>query len=91
VKAKGDEYTATPHFANFLEAVKRRDHTHLNADVAVGVAAANQCHLTNIAYRVKRTLNVVRSTGRFAGDAEANGMLTRNYRAPYVVPVIGPA
>jgi hypothetical protein len=26
-------------------------------------------------------------TGRFVGDAEANAMLTRKYRAPYVVAV----
>ncbi len=85
-KAPKDAYTATGHMRNFFEAVKSRDHTKLNADVEVGVAAANYCHLANIAYRVKRTLNVAQSTGRFNGDPEANGMLARNYRAPYIVP-----
>ena len=85
-KAPPGEYSATPHLKNFFDAVRSRDAGKLNADVEVGVAAANYCHLANIAYRVGRTLRMAQSTGRFAGDEEANAMLTRNYRHPYVVP-----
>jgi hypothetical protein len=31
-------------------------------------------------------LNFDPKTERYTGDAEANAMLTRNYRAPFVVP-----
>ena len=43
-------------------------------------------HLANISYRVGRTLNWDSKKMECTGDAEANKMLTRPYRAPYVVP-----
>jgi len=79
-------WTPVPHFKNFLDAVRNRDHTTLNADVEVGARAAAYGHLANIAYRVKRTLNLAQSSGRFLNDDAANALLTRNYRAPYIVP-----
>jgi predicted dehydrogenase len=75
-----------PHMANFLAAVRSRDYKSLHADIEVGVASATYCHLANISYRVGRRLAIDRATGRFVNDPEANRMLTRNYRAPYVVP-----
>jgi predicted dehydrogenase len=77
-----------PHMRNFLEAVRQRDPKLLNADIAVGVAAAAFCHLANIAYRLKRRLRVDPATQTFPGDEEANRMLTRQYRPPYVVPEV---
>ena len=78
-------WTPVPHFANFLDAVRSRNHLDLNADVEAGVRAAAYCHLANVAYRVKRTLRVAQSSGRFVDDEEANALLTRDYREPYVV------
>jgi hypothetical protein len=43
-------------------------------------------HFANTSYRLGRTLNFDPKTERYTGDAEANAMLTRNYRAPFVVP-----
>ena len=43
-------------------------------------------HMANIAYRVGRQLKFDGKTERFVGDAEADQLLTREYRAPYVVP-----
>jgi predicted dehydrogenase len=80
-----EDWETTPHMKNFLDAVRSRDYRKLNADVAVGVRAADYCHLANIAYRTGRSLRVSESTGKFLGDEEANGLLTRNYREPYVV------
>ena len=70
---------------NFFDAVRKRNHTILSAEVEIGARSAAYCHLANIAYRVGRTVRMALSTGRFIGDEEANALLTRNYRAPYVV------
>jgi len=77
-----------PHMRNFLEAVRKRDHRILTADIEIGAAAAAFCHLANIAYRLRRRLRIDPETERFIGDEEANRMLTREYRHPYVVPEI---
>ena len=43
-------------------------------------------HLGNISYRLGRTLSFDPLKMEFINDAEANAMLTRKYRAPFVVP-----
>jgi predicted dehydrogenase len=43
-------------------------------------------NLDKTSYRMGRTLTLDPKTECFIGDAEANGMLTQQYRAPYVVP-----
>ena len=72
--------------ANFLAAIRARDHKLLHADVEIGVTSADMCHLANISYRLKRSLKFDDATRKFTGDDEANRMLTRAYRKPYVVP-----
>jgi predicted dehydrogenase len=74
------------HFGNFLKAVKSRQVSDLNCDVEVGSVAAAFCHLANISYRLGRRLTLDAAAQRFVNDDEANRMLTRNYREPYVVP-----
>jgi predicted dehydrogenase len=85
-EGKSDGQDTVPHMKNFLDAVRSRDHTKLNAEIEIGARSAAFCHLANIAYRVGRTLRMSDATGRFLGDEEANAMMTRHYRAPYVVP-----
>jgi hypothetical protein len=70
---------------NFLDAVRKRDHKALTADVEIGTRAAAFCHLGNIAYRLGRKIRLD-ANGRFLGDKEADALATRNYRAPYIVP-----
>jgi predicted dehydrogenase len=79
---KGD---AAPHMENFLAAVRSRNYQDLNADVQIGVTSADLCHLANISYRLKRKLDFDPAAGRFPKDDEANRMLTRSYRSPYIV------
>ena len=75
-----------PHMANFMDAVRSRNHYSLNADIQIGAAAAELCHLANISYRCQQRLHMGLETGLFVGNGVANEMLTRRYRAPYVVP-----
>jgi predicted dehydrogenase len=74
------------HMENFSKACRSRNYKDLTADVEIGVISANLCHLANISYRLKRRLDFDPAKWEFKGDAEANRMLTRKYRAPYVVP-----
>jgi predicted dehydrogenase len=74
------------HMTNFLQAVKSRNHQDLHADVAIGVMSADLCHLANASYRVGRKLTYDEKTHKFVNDPEASKLLTRNYRAPYIVP-----
>jgi predicted dehydrogenase len=86
-KAEGPEggYDGTAHFATFIKAIRSRNVKDLTAPVEVGVRSASLCHLANISYRLGRKLAFDPAQGRFA-DADANRMLSREYRAPYVVP-----
>jgi predicted dehydrogenase len=74
------------HFANFLKAVRARDKSILNADIEEGHLSSAFCHLGNIAYRLGRKLHINPSTESFVNDPEADALLTRHYREPFVVP-----
>ena len=86
MEEKGTGEDTIPHMKNFFDAIRARDHKLLHAEIAIGARSAAFCHLANIAYRTGRTLKMDTSAGRFLGDDEANSMLTRNYREPYIVP-----
>ena len=74
------------HFANFIEAVRTRNKNLLHGPVETAHCSAGLAHLGNIAFRLGRQLEFDPKTERFKNDAEADAMLTRKYRAPYVVP-----
>ena len=74
------------HFANFADAVRARDPKLLHAEIEETALSTSLCHQGNIAYRLNRELRFDPASMRFEGDTEANRMLTREYRAPYVVP-----
>jgi predicted dehydrogenase len=84
--AEPRSWDTEPHMANFLKAVRSRKHTDLTGDVQEGHLSAALCHLANISYRTGRKLAFDPATEKFPGDSEANGYLSRNYRAPFVVP-----
>jgi len=79
-KAGGD------HYANFIEAIRKHDKSVLNAPVETAHLSSALSHLGNIAYRTGRTLKFDPVSEKFIGDDEADKMLTRNYRKPYIVP-----
>ena len=74
------------HFANFADAVRARDPKLLHAEIEETALSTSLCHLGNISYRLNRELRFDPARRQFIGDPQANALLTRNYRAPYVVP-----
>ncbi|AFK02304.1 oxidoreductase domain protein [Emticicia oligotrophica DSM 17448] len=74
------------HYKNFVDAVRARDKKLLNGPIETGYLAASLAHLGNISYRLGRSLKFDPTKETFINDKEANAMLTRKYRAPYVVP-----
>ncbi len=77
-------YDTKAHMENFLNACRSRKHADLNADIEIGARAAALCHMANISYRVGRKLNWDDAKRKF-NDAEADKLITRDYRKPYVV------
>ena len=51
-----------------------------------GSASTAICVLANLSLQLKRSLTWDEAKGRVAGDEEANKLLTRSYRAPWVHP-----
>lgn len=74
------------HRANFIEAVRSRDRSHLNAEIYEGHLSSALNHLALISTRLNRNLEFDPDRERFIDDEDANAMLTRNYREPFVVP-----
>jgi Oxidoreductase family, C-terminal alpha/beta domain len=80
---KGFEATAL-HMQNFLAACRSRNHKDLHDEIENAALSASMCHLANISYRVGRQLKLAQGP-KFVNDHEADELLTRKYRAPYVV------
>jgi predicted dehydrogenase len=86
-QAPGPEKSAGgSNWENFIKAVRSRNRGDLNAWIEEGALSTELMHLANISYRLGRTLQFDAKTLSIKGDAEANRMFTRNYRAPFVVP-----
>jgi predicted dehydrogenase len=73
------------HFANFIKAVRSGDRHELNCDILEGHMSTVLPHMGNIAYRVGETLEFNGEFERFIGNDEANMLVSRNYRFPYVI------
>ena len=84
-KSERGENTTVLHMQNFLKACRSRNYKDLNAEVEIGALSAALCHLANIAYRTGRKLSWDDAKRKFARDSEADKLLTRDYRRPYVV------
>lgn len=80
----------TLHFQNWFDAIRARDMSIQNGPVQTAHLASSLAHLGNISYRLSRQLEFDPVAERFIGEgeAEANNMLSRDYRAPYILPEI---
>jgi hypothetical protein len=74
------------HYANFIEAVRTRNRGAQNAEINETHLSTALCHLGNIAYRMGRELRFDPAAVKFVNDPEADKLLRREYRKPYVVP-----
>jgi predicted dehydrogenase len=74
------------HFVNFIRALRSGKKEDLTCDIEVGYMSTALPHLANISYRLGHKLTFNGAKEKFVGDKEADRMLTREYRAPYVVP-----
>ena len=92
---KTDEYDASnladpggdlQHLNNFIAAVRAQKQEMLACDVEIGHMSSCLPHLANISYRLGREVIFDGPKEKFIDDAEADRMLTRNYRKPFVVP-----
>jgi len=83
-KTSPDEMTL--HVKNWIDAIRSRDMSIQNGPVETGHLSSALAHLGNISYRLGRQLTFDPVSERFTGDEDANNMLTRQYRSPYLLP-----
>jgi len=72
------------HMRNFLAAIDARSKPV--ADIEQGYISTTSCILANLSMKVGRTLTWDAANQRVAGDEEANRLLRRPYRQPWVHP-----
>jgi predicted dehydrogenase len=79
--------TETPHYRNFIDALRAGDRTKLTCDILEGHLSSALPQLANIAYRVGRGVTFDGKAEKFVGDAEADKLLTRTYRKGFEIKV----
>ncbi len=76
------------HYLNFIEAIRADDQKLAMGDIREGFYSCALVHLANISYRLGRTLEFDPVGMKFVNAPDADAMLSRKYRAPFVVPDI---
>jgi predicted dehydrogenase len=74
------------HYQDFIDAIRSGDKSKAKGDIREGFYSCALIHLANISYRLGRSLEFDPASLRFKGDEQANALLTRDYRKPFVVP-----
>jgi len=72
------------HWQSLLEAIATRGKPA--SDIEQGYISAASCILANMAMQLGRTLTWDAEKNQVVGDVEANRLLARPYRAPWVHP-----
>jgi predicted dehydrogenase len=67
----------TGHAHNFLEAIRGK--ATLAAEIEGGHVSTQMAHLSNIAWKTGRALNIDANTGQVIDDSEAKAMWARQY------------
>lgn len=74
------------HYANYVDAIRHADPKTFNKSIEEGFYTCALVHLGNISYRLGRSLDFDPVAMKFKHDDEANTMLRREYRKPFIVP-----
>ena len=85
-QSKDNERERASHWANFAEAIRSGKNEDMHSSIEEGHLSTSLCHLANISYRVGRSLRFNGAQEKFVSAPEADALLTREYRKPYVVP-----
>lgn len=75
------------HTKNFIEAVKNRDNSLLNAPIKVGYDAALVSHMGNVAFKTGNRIYWDEKSGKFKNE-EANQFLKANYHNGWKLPTL---
>ena len=75
----------SPHYQNFVEALRAEDPKILTCDIHEGHLTAALPQLANIAYRTGRQLTFDGKSETFVNDKEADRLLSREYRKGFEV------
>lgn len=73
------------HYQAFVDAIRTGDQKLANGDIREGFLSCALVHLGNISYRLGRSLEFDPVTMQFVNDPDADALLTRQYREPFVV------
>ncbi len=84
IAQQNDHHPHVTHIRNFLECVETR--AVPNADIREGHLSTLLCQLGNIAFRLGRRLRFDAATERFVDDPQADALLVRKGRPPWVIP-----
>jgi len=84
---EGSDGSDQHHYANFIDCVRKADPAGVNAPPTEGHYSSALSHYALAGAKVNRVLEIDPETEMVKGDDEANALLTREYREPFVVPV----
>jgi len=86
VRTEPGQFTASnlKHRDNFLDCIRSR--ALPASDIEEVHYSTLLCHYGNIAYRTGRKVHVNPATEGFKDDADANALVKRTYREPFVIP-----
>ncbi len=74
------------HYQAFIDAIREGNQDLANGDIREGFYTCALIHLGNISYRLGRSLEFDPVRMKFINAPDADALLTRQYRAPFIVP-----
>jgi predicted dehydrogenase len=76
------------HYGNFLDAIRSGKDEDLRCHITEGHLSTSLPNLGNISYLKGRELTFDGAKEKFVNDNEADALLTRTYRQPFILPAV---